>query len=75
MMKKLKMKIAQLYYTTGTSKLYKILMPRENVGNERTRTLSIAFLQVHWPIQLAKSCPNKWKTTVLAGNSISKLNK
>ena len=67
-MKRLEMKIAKLYYTTGTSKSYKILMPRENVGNARTLTLSIAVRQVHWPIPLAKSCPNKWKTTVLAGN-------
>ena len=53
---------------TGTSKSYKILMLRENVGNARTLTLSIAFLQVHWPIPLAMSCPNKPKYTVLAGN-------
>ena len=43
MMKRLEMKIAKLYYTIGTSKSYKILMPRENVGNVRTLTLSIAF--------------------------------
>ena len=64
----LEMKIAKLYYMTGTSKSYKILMPRENVGNARTLTLSIAFCQVHWPIPLAKSCPNKQKTIVLASN-------
>ena len=52
-----------------------ILMPRENVGNARTLTLSIAFRQAHWPIPLAKSCPNKRKTTVLAGNKTNKLNK
>ena len=68
MMKRIEMKIEKLYYTTGTSKSYKILMPRENVGNARTLTLSIAFRQVRWTIPLAKSCPNKWKTTVLAGN-------
>ena len=38
MMKRLEMKIATLYYTTSTSKSYKILMPRENVGNARTLT-------------------------------------
>ena len=59
MMKRLEMKIEKLYYTTGTRKSYKILMPRENVGNARTLTLSIAFRQVCWPIPLAKSCPNK----------------
>ena len=68
MMKRLEMKITKLYYTTGTSKSYKILMPRENVGNARTLTLSIAFCQAHWPIPLAKSCPKKQKITVLAGN-------
>ena len=62
------MKIEKLYYTTGTSKSYKILMPRENVGNARTLTLSIAFCQVHWPIPLAKSYHNKWKTTTLDDN-------
>ena len=67
-MKRLEMKIENLYYTIGTRKSDKILMPVENVGNARTLTLSIAFRQVHWPIPLAKSCPNKWKTTVLAGN-------
>ena len=68
-MKRLEMKIAKLYYTTGTSNSYKILIPRENVGNARTLTLSIAFFHVHWPILLAKSCPNKkWKTTMLDGN-------
>ena len=67
-MKRLEMKIEKLYYMTGTSKSYKILMPRENVGNARTLTLSITFHQVHWPILLAKSFPNKWKTTVLDGN-------
>ena len=59
MMKRLEMKIAKLYYTTGTIKSYKILMPTENLDNARTITLSIAFRQVHWPILLAKSCPNK----------------
>ena len=59
MMKRLEMKITKLYYTTGTSKSYKILMPRDNVGNARTLTLLIAFFQVHWPIPLAKSYPNK----------------
>ena len=68
MMKRLEMKIAKLYYTTGTRKSYKILIPRENVGNAITLTLSIAFFQVPWPIPLAKSCPNKQKTIVLAGN-------
>ena len=43
MMKRLEIKTTKLYYTTGTSKSYKILMPRENVGNARTLTLSIAF--------------------------------
>ena len=43
MMKRLEMKIVKLYYMTGTSKSYKILMPRENVGNAITLTLSIAF--------------------------------
>ena len=61
MMKRLEMKIEKLYYTICTSKSYKIIIPRENVGNVRTVTLSIAFRQVHWPILLAKSCPNKWK--------------
>ena len=65
MMKRLEMKIAKLYYTTGIRKSYKILMPRENVGNARTLTLSITFLQVHWPIPLAKHFPNKRKATVL----------
>ena len=60
--------IKMLYYMKSTRKSYKILMPRENVGNARTLTLSIAFRQVDWPILLAKSCPNKRKTTVLAGN-------
>ena len=68
MMKRLEMKIETLHYTIGTSKSYKILMPGENVGNARTLTLSIAFHQVHWPISLAKSFPNKRKTTVLVGN-------
>ena len=68
MMTRLEMKMAKLYYMTGTSKSYKILMPRENVGNARTLTLSITFRQVDWPIPLAKSFPNKWKTTVLVGN-------
>ena len=68
MMKQLEMKIANLYYMTGASKSYKIFMPRENVGNARTLTLSITFFQVHWPILLAKSCPKKQKTTVLDGN-------
>ena len=45
-----------------------ILMPRENVGNARTLTLSIAFHQVHWPIPLAKNSSNKRKTTMLDGN-------
>ena len=67
MMKRLEMKIAKLYYM-GTSKSYKILMPRENVVNARTLTLSISFRQVHWPIPLAKSCPNKRKTTVFPRN-------
>ena len=62
------MKIAKLYYTTGTRKSYKILMPRENADNARTLSLSIAFHQVHWPILHAKSCPNKWKTTMFTGN-------
>ena len=43
MMKRLEMKIANLYYTTGTTKSYKVLMHRENVGNARTLTLSITF--------------------------------
>ena len=68
MMKRLEMKIANLYYTKGTSKSYKILMPRENVGNARTLTLSISLRQVHWPILLGKSCPNKRKTTMLSRN-------
>ena len=59
MMKRLEMKIAKLYYATGISKSYKILIPRENVGNARTLILSITFHHVHWPILLAKSCPNK----------------
>ena len=67
-MKRLEMKIEKLYYSTSTSKSYKILMPRESVGNARTLTLSIAFRQVHWPIPLAKSFPNKRKTIVLDGN-------
>ena len=58
MMKRLEMKIGKLYYTTSTSKSYKLLMPKGNLGNARTL----------WPIPLAKSCPNKWKTTVLDGN-------
>ena len=68
MMKMLEMKIEKLYYTTGTRKSYKILIPRENVGNARTLTLSITFCWVHWPISLAKIFPNKWKTTLLDGN-------
>ena len=47
MMKRLEMKIPKLYYMTGTSNSYKILMPMENVGNARTLSLSIAFRQVH----------------------------
>ena len=43
MMKRIEIKIVKLYYTTGTSKSYKILMRRENVGNARTLTLSITF--------------------------------
>ena len=62
------MKIAKLYYTIGTRKSYKILIHRENVGNERTITLSIAYRHVYYPIPLAKSFPNKRKTTVLDGN-------
>ena len=68
MMKRLELKIAKLYYMIGTSKSNKILMPRENVANSRTLTLSIFFHQVHWPTPLAKSCPNKQKTTMLASN-------
>ena len=70
-MKRLEMKIAKLYYTTSTRNSYKILIPRENIGNARTLTLSITFCQVHCPIPLAKSCPNKWKTTMLDGNEIN----